>query len=118
MGVPTTGRLSERRSRSSATQETTPQPRSSVYAQSCSSTALDSTAAALSTAPDIREDVPIIHRDLAHLHVHGQISARWLITKVEQHVVTADNVDDYLDQPLNATSSTRPLDIETGRHRA
>jgi hypothetical protein len=52
---------------------------------------------------DIREAVTAVYGDLARLHLDGRISARWLIAKIEQLIVSADYVGDYLDQPLGAT---------------
>jgi len=52
---------------------------------------------------DIREAVTTVYCDLARLHLDGRISAEWLITKIEELIVSADYVGDYLDQPLGAT---------------
>jgi hypothetical protein len=49
---------------------------------------------------DIREAITIVYGDLARLHLDGRISPGRLVAKIEQLIVSADNVDDYLDQPL------------------
>jgi hypothetical protein len=51
---------------------------------------------------DIREAITTVYGDLARLHLDGRISAGRLIAQIEQFIVSADNVDDYLDQPLGA----------------
>jgi hypothetical protein len=59
--------------------------------------ALAETGAQMSSEPVA---VSVVYRDLARLHLDGQISIRWLIAKVEQLVVSAENTGDYLDPPL------------------
>jgi hypothetical protein len=46
--------------------------------------------------------VTVAYRDLACLQLDGKIDTRWLIAKIEDLVVSADNANDYLAPPLGA----------------